>query len=105
MRQGYIKAAAVIPDIVVADTETNAARICKGIREAEQNGAKIIVLPELCITGYTCGDLFLQDALLCAAKRALINIAKETEELDCISFVGLPFAYNGKLYNAAAAIR
>ncbi len=104
MRQGYIKAAAVIPDIVVADTETNAARICKGIREAEQNGAKIIVLPELCITGYTCGDLFLQDALLCAAKRALINIAKETEELDCISFVGLPFAYNGKLYNAAAAI-
>ncbi len=104
MRQGYIKAAAVIPDIVVADTETNEARICKGIREAEQNGAKIIVLPELCITGYTCGDLFLQDALLCAAKRALINIAKETEELDCISFVGLPFAYNGKLYNAAAAI-
>lgn len=104
MRQGYIKAAAVIPDIVLADTETNEARICKGIREAEQNGAKIIVLPELCITGYTCGDLFLQDALLCAAKRALINIARETEELDCISFVGLPFAYNGKLYNAAAAI-
>lgn len=104
MKHGFIKAAAVTPQVVVADTDYNADVICDCIFEAERKGAKIIVLPELCITGYTCGDLFLQEKLLCGAKAALFKIAGFTADLDCIVFVGLPLEYNGKLYNVAAAI-
>lgn len=64
----------------------------------------MIVLPELVITGYTCSDLFLQEYLLEQAKRALGTIAEETAEVDAILFVGLPLAYNGKLYNVAAVL-
>ena len=64
MRQGFVKVAAVTPKIVVADTKENTALICAEIKKAEQAGAKIIVLPELCITGYTCSDLFLQEKML-----------------------------------------
>ncbi len=104
MKHGFIKAAAVTPQVVVADTDYNADVICDCIFEAERKGAKIIVLPELCITGYTCGDLFLQEKLLRGAKDALFKIAGFTADLDCIVFVGLPLEYNGKLYNVAAAI-
>ena len=68
MRHGFIKVAAVTPKIVVADPSYNADLICDCIAEASVAGAKIIVLPELCITGYTCGDLFLQEKLLSEAK-------------------------------------
>ena len=61
MKQGFVKVADVTPKIVVADTKENTALICAEIKKAEKEGAKIIVLPELCITGYTCGDLFLQE--------------------------------------------
>ena len=64
MKQGFVKVAAVTPKIVVADTKENTALICAEIKKAEQEGAKIIVLPELCITGYTCSDLFLQEKML-----------------------------------------
>lgn len=104
MKQGFIKVAAVTPKIVVADTVYNTKVICDGILEAQKNGAKVIVLPELCITGYTCSDLFLQEKMLREAKTALQKIADATKELDCIAFVGLPLEYNGKLYNAAAAV-
>jgi len=88
----------------VADTTYNAGVIVEGIREAAVAGAKVIVLPELVITGYTCSDLFLQEYLLEQAKRALGTIAEETAEVDAILFVGLPLAYNGKLYNVAAVL-
>ena len=98
MKQGFVKVAAVTPKIVVADTKENTALICAEIKKAEQAGAKIIVLPELCITGYTCSDLFLQEKMLREAKKSLLEIAAFTFALDCIVFVGLPFEYNGKLY-------
>lgn len=104
MKQGFLKVAAVTPKIRVADTRYNAEQICDGIRKAAAQGAKVIVFPELCITGYTCGDLFLQEKLLLEAKEALFKIAGFTKDFDSVVFVGLPFAYRGKLYNVAAAI-
>lgn len=104
MRQGFVKVAAVTPKIRVADTRYNAKVICLAIKEAAEAGAKVIVLPELCITGYTCGDLFLQEKLLREAKEELLHIAEFTTDVDAIVFVGLPLAYKGKLYNVAAAL-
>ena len=104
MRQGFIKVAALTPKVTVADTKTNREEICRLMDEAEQKGAKILVFPELCITGYTCGDLFYQQVLLREAKKELLAIAKYTERKDYLAFVGLPLEYNGKLYNVAAAV-
>ena len=104
MEQGFVKVAAVTPKIRVADTKYNAEVICAEIKKAAGQGAKIIVLPELCITGYTCSDLFLQEKLLRAAKEELLRIAVFCETVDAIVFVGFPFAWDGKLYNVAAAI-
>ena len=104
MKQGFIKVAAATPKIRVADTVYNTEVICDCISKAIEEGAKVIVLPELAITGYTCVDLFLQDKLLSEAKEALFCIAAFTQNLDGIVFVGLPIAYGGKLYNVAAAI-
>ncbi len=104
MKDGFIKVAAVTPKIVVADTKENTRIICDAIKNAGKQGAKVIVLPELCITGYTCSDLFLQEKMLREAKEALLEIAAATFSLDGIVFVGLPLEYNGKLYNVAAAI-
>ena len=104
MKEGYIKAAAVTPDLKVADTKFNTERICEKIKECGAQGAKIVVFPELCITGYSCGDLFLQELLLKHAMKGLKKIAKCTEGTDAIVFVGLPVCYRGKLYNAAAAL-
>ena len=104
MRDGFVKVAAVTPKIKVADTVYNAQVITKSIHEAAAQGAKVIVLPELCITGYTCSDLFLQEQLLESAKDALLCIANDIKEADAIVFVGMPLTYNGKLYNVAAVI-
>ena len=104
MRDGFIKVAAVTPDIRVADCEYNAEQICKKMKEAAALGSKIIVFPELCITGYTCSDLFLQDILLNSAKKALVEIAEHTKNLDALVFVGVPIAVGGELYNVAAAL-
>ena len=105
MKHGFIKAAAMTPKIRVADPEYNAKEVCKGIGEACAKGAKIIVFPELCLTGYTCGDLFLQERLLEQAKEALRSVAEATEGSDALVFVGLPLEKDGKLYNVAAAIQ
>ena len=104
MKHGFIKAAAVTPKIKVADTVYNVGQICLGIEEAAGAGAKIIVFPELCITGYTCGDLFLQELLLRKAKEGLLAVAKKTEETDALVFAGLPLVRENKLYNVAAAL-
>lgn len=104
MRHGFIKVAAATPDIRVADVDYNKEQIIKQMDEAAKAGAKIIVFPELCITGYTCSDLFLQDILLNGAKKALAEIAKQTKELDALVFVGVPLAVGGELYNVAAAL-
>ena len=104
MRHGFIKVAAVTPDIRVADVDYNKGQIIKQMDEAAEAGAKIIVFPELCITGYTCSDLFLQDILLNSAKKALVKIAEHTKNLDALVFVGVPIAVGGELYNVAAAL-
>ena len=104
MKDGFIRAAALTPKIGVADTAYNAEQIERGIDEAVENGARILVFPELCITGYTCQDLFLQETLLSGAKEALRRIAAHTEEMDALVFVGLPLEKDGKLYNVAAAL-
>ena len=104
MRHGFIKVAAATPDIRVADVDYNKGQIIKQMDEAAEAGAKIIVFPELCITGYTCSDLFLHDILLNSAKKALVEIAEHTKNLDALVFVGVPIAVGGELYNVAAAL-
>lgn len=105
MKQGFIKVAAVTPKIKVADPQYNAREIGKGIEEAVRRGAKLIVFPELCVTGYTCGDLFLQELLLTQAMDALSEVAAATEDSDALVFVGLPVVKRHKLYNVAAVLQ
>ncbi|MBQ8514100.1 MAG: NAD(+) synthase [Ruminococcus sp.] len=102
MKDGFIKIACATPPVRVADCEYNAEQIIAMARDAAENGAKLIAFPELSITGYTCGDLFLQQTLLDGAKDALKKIMTETAELDIIVIVGLPVADKGALYNCAA---
>ena len=104
MRQGFVKVAATTPNIRVADVEHNTQEICRLIDETVEHGAKIVVFPELCVTGYTCGDLFSQDILLSKAKAAMFQIAAHTTGKDALVFVGLPFVVRNKLYNVAAAM-
>ncbi len=105
MRQGFVKAAAVTPNIKVADPHYNAKQIGKEIEEAVRRGAKLIVFPELCLTGYTCGDLFLQEVLLTEAMEALAEVKAATEDSDALVFVGLPLVRQHKLYNVAAVLQ
>lgn len=104
MQQGFVKCAAGTPKIKVADPVFNRGAIEEKIREMEQQKAKIMVFPELCLTGYDCRDLFWQEKLLSSAKEELLKLAEDTADVDALIFVGLPFENNGKLYNAAAAI-
>ena len=104
MKDGFIKVAALTPKIRVADCDYNAAKICLMIDEAWKEGAKLMVFPELCITGYTCADLFWQEALLQEAKHELYHIMMHSREKEALIFVGLPWEKDGKLYNVAAAI-
>lgn len=104
MRDGFIKVAAATPDIRVADVTFNTQQICRMIDETSKKGAKIVVFPELCITGYTCGDLFNQDILLEKAKEGLLKAAAYTKDKDMLAFVGVPVALDGKIYNTAAAL-
>ena len=104
MRQGFVKVAAATPDVRVADCRHNGNEIIRLIREMEKEGAKVMVFPELCITGYTCGDLFWQELLVRSAREELVHIVQETSDVDALIFVGLPFEHSGKLYNVAAAI-
>ena len=104
MKDGFVKIACATPALKVADCDYNTDRILELIREAYEKGVKIVCFPELCITGYTCGDLFLQDALLKAAKESLVRIAEETSGLEIVSIVGLPFRESNHLYNCAAVV-
>lgn len=102
MRDGFIKTAAATPDIRVADCGYNKENIQGCIDECCGKGAKIIVFPELCITGYTCGDLFLQDALLDSALKALRELVDASSGCDAVCIVGLPLMRHARLYNVAA---
>ncbi len=104
MRDGFIKVAAGTPKIRVADCRYNAEQIFTLMREADKQGVRVLCLPELCVTGYTCGDLFLQDTLLRGAEEALTTILEATKNLDMVTVLGVPVRYNHKLFNCAAVI-
>ncbi len=104
MRDGFIKVAAVTPEVKVADVSANVEQILFHMKEATSRGAKVVVFPELVITGYSCRDLFHQGTLLRKAKEGLFLLTAATEELDAIFFVGLPISVQGKLYNVAAVL-
>lgn len=104
MKDGFITVAAATPEVVVADCVANTHNIIERVRALEAQHAKLMVFPELCITGYTCSDLFWQDKLLDAAQDALITIARETAAVDALIVVGLPLRAKGKLMNVAAAL-
>ena len=104
MKDGFIKVAAATPKIKVADVQFNGGNIINDIKAAAEQGVKLIVFPELCITGYTCGDLFGQRLLIESAFEQLERIKEETRDLEIISVVGLPLVKSGKLINAAAVL-
>lgn len=102
MLDGFLKTAAATPTIRVADPAYNAQEIAGLLKQAAQQGVKFLVFPELCLTGYTCGDLFLQPLLLSGAEQGLAEILEESKSLPLLAAVGLPVAVEGKLYNCAA---
>ena len=104
MQDGFVKIAAATPDLRVADCAYNASEIIKQAKQAAAKGAHLIVFPELCLTGYTCGDLFLQQTLLDGALAALETVCRETAGLNAAVVVGLPFMQQGKLFNVAAVL-
>lgn len=104
MKDGFIKVAAVTPKIKVADPAYNTEEILKIIDETEKNGASILVFSELTISGYTCGDLFLQQPLLTECKNQLLRIVKATENKSMLVVVGCPIVIKQKLYNCAVVI-
>lgn len=107
MKDGFISVAAGTPKIRVADCRYNAEQIFTLMREADKQGVKVLALPELCLTGYTCGDLFLQDTLLRGAEEGLQTILEATRNLDIVTALGLPVwdKWDNKLYNCAAVIQ
>ena len=104
MKDGFIKVAAATPKIKVADPAYNTEEILKIIDETEKKGASILVFSELTISGYTCGDLFLQQPLLTECKNQLLRIVKATEKKDMLVVVGCPIVIKQKLYNCAVVI-
>ena len=105
MKDGFIKVAAGTPNIRVADCDYNAGQIIALMKEAAAQGVKVLALPELCVTGYTCGDLFLQPTLLDGAERAMRRILEETAELELLAAVGMPVRAGGKLFNCAVVVQ
>lgn len=105
MNYGYVKVAAAVPRVKVADCRFNTEQIEKEIIIADGKGVQIIAFPELCITGYTCGDLFAQQLLLEEAEIGLIRILNDTRQMDIISILGMPVACNGVLLNVAVVIQ
>ena len=104
MKDGFVRVGSVSPRVKVADVDFNVEQIVKHCAEADEQKCSLLVFPELSITGYTCGDLFLQDELLESALRGLYDIAEATCEMNLAIVVGLPLKFEGKLYNTAAVI-
>lgn len=104
MNYGFIKTAVGTPALRVADCPYNAGEIAAMMRKADKAGVRLLCLPELCLTGYTCGDLFLQEVLLHGAVSALETVRAASEDLSLTTVVGLPLIHGGKLYNCAAVL-
>ncbi len=104
MKDGFIKVAAATSEIIPANCDNNAAEIIKLINQADKLGVDLVVFPELCVTGVTCGDLFLQQILISSAIEALNTIIVASKNIEMIVLIGLPIKHNDKLYNCAAVI-
>ena len=104
MQFGFIKVCAATPEMRVADVEFNTKKIIEAIKISADNGSQVTVFPELCVCGYTCGDLFGQPALIRACENAVKEICEATAGIKTLVFVGAPIAYGCKLYNCAVAI-
>ena len=104
MQYGFLRCAAVSPTLRVADCEYNAQAVIKAMQQAEGDGVRLLCLPELCLTGYTCSDLFLQQTLYEGAEKALVQILEASRGLNMVVLVGLPVQVGGKLYNCAAVL-
>lgn len=104
MKDGFIKVAAATPKIKLADCKFNAGQIIKIIKQMYEKKVKVLALPELCLTGYTCYDLFFQKQLVNKAKEELLNILKATKNIKMLTCIGLPVEYKNKLYNCEAII-
>lgn len=105
MKYGFVNVAAAVPAVKVADTAYNVFEIEKIIADAEGRGVEILCFPELCITGYTCQDLFRQQLLLTQAEEGLMTLLDFTRQLNVICIVGLPVQTGGMLLNCAAVIQ
>jgi len=105
MKDGFISVACGSPKVHLADCARNAEETFTMMRKAEQAGVRVLVLPELGLTGYTCGDLFYQDTLLRGAEQALATVLEATRNLEVVTAVGLPVQFNNRLYNCAAVIQ
>ena len=104
MKHGFVKVAAASPVIRVADAEYNADRVIDCLRAADGKGVRVLAFPELTLTGVSCYDLYTHRVLLDGAKKALARVAKATEGMELLSFVGLPLAVGSRVYSAAAAL-
>ena len=105
MKDGFISVACGTPNLRLADCDYNAEQTFTMMRRAEQAGVKVLVLPELGLTGYTCGDLFYQETLLRGAEQALDTVLRATRNLEVVTAVGMPISKNHKLYNCAVVIQ
>ena len=105
MKDGFVSVACGTPKLRLADCNYNAEQTFTLMRKAEKAGAKVLVLPELGLTGYSCGDLFYQDTLLRASEEALSTVLAATRNLEVVTAVGMPLRVNNKLYNCAAIIQ
>ena len=104
MDYGFVKVAAGTAQIKVADCRYNAQKIIECIQLAKQKGVQLLVLNEMCVTGYTCSDLFLQPVLIQQAQQAVVQIAQATQGSDMVVVVGAPLQKEYKLYNCAIII-
>ena len=105
MKHGFVKVAAAVPFVRVADCEYNVERIEALVLEADAKGVEIITFPELSITGYTCGDLFLRPFLNDQAEAALLRLAERTAHTSVLIIVGMPIRIQSQLFNAAVALQ
>lgn len=101
---GYVKVGAAVPKLKLADCVYNKEQIVEMAKDAAAKGIRVLTFPELCLTGYTCADLFLQRPLLSAAEKAVADIAEETKELDLFLVVGTPVVLDSQAFNCAAAL-
>ncbi|MDD4716470.1 MAG: NAD(+) synthase, partial [Oscillospiraceae bacterium] len=103
-KMGYVRMGAAVPDVQVANPQANVSELLRWIRDAEQSSVNVLVFPELCLTGYTCADLFHQRLLLESTQEALSTLLQATQKSDMVLMVGAPVELDNQLFNCAVAL-